>query len=311
MTLQQIEYVVNLAKTQNFTKAAELSFISQPALTIQIKNFEDELGVQIFNRNTKPIEITQIGKQIIEQCNLILERKEKIYDLVSENDDNFSGDFRIGIIPTIAPYLVPLFISKFVATFRDLNVIIDEDITENIIKKLLLGEIHVGIFVIPVKENRLIYHHLFYEKFYAFLSQNHPLSANISLKISEINLDELWLLKEGNCFRNQIINICTSHKTKRKNFHYESTSIDSIIRIIEKNEGITIIPELAIPFLNENQKKNVREIGESSPVRNVNLVVNQTFLRKKIITELQKIIVQNLPTNILLNTNSGEINTNL
>ncbi len=118
-------------------------------------------------------------------------------------------------------------------------------------------------------------------------------------------------MKEGNCFRNQIINICTSRKTKRDSFKYESTSIDSIIRIIENSEGITIIPELAIPFLNENQKKNVREIGESSPVRNVNLVVNQTFLRKKIINELKKIIIQNLPTNILLNTNSGEINTNL
>lgn len=294
MNLQQIEYLVALNKHRSFQTTAKALYITQPALTIQIKNLEDELGVIIFDRTKKPIIPTEIGEQLIEQAQQILIEQKKLSDIVSEHSISVSGQLKLGIIPTVSPYLSPKFVNGFINKYPEVQLEIFEDITEIIIKKLKTRELDAGIIVTPIDDSGIVVSPLYYEKFYAYVSSSHPYYKKGKLESKDISTEDVWLLKEGNCFRNQVINLCSLQgKFCRSNFRYESSSVDSLIKIVNAQSGLTIIPEFAVDKTLE--RKMIKPFSDFVPEREVSLIVERTFLKKKLIDALQNEILSIIP----------------
>ncbi len=301
MNLQQVEYLLAVNKYQSFSKAAKNIYVTQPALTIQIKRLEEELGVELFDRNKNPLKATEIGKIIIEQARFIQKNILKLGDLVSEFKNELSGNLRIGIIPTVSPYLVPMFVNEFMKNFPDVNLQFTELITDDVLSELKDGTLDAGIIVTPYPMKNMNIFPLYYEEFFLYVSDKHPLIKRKNIRPSELNLEDLWLLEEGNCFRNQVINICSreAKNKKRWKFDYESLSIDSLLKIVNSRKGITVIPELALSDIPPSGKNKVKKFLGYLPVREVSLVVEKTFLKKHLIEGLTTSIIRSVPNKML------------
>lgn len=297
MTIVQLEYIIAIAENGSFVEAANKCFVTQPALTTQVKNLEKELDVTIFDRTRKPIIPTEIGNQIIDQAREVLMQVKKIPDLVTEYNTDVKGDLTLGIIPTVAPYLIPKFINKYNEYWKSVNLNVVEEITEEIIFKLKNGEMDVGIIATPVDVKGVISFPLYYEKFYAYVSPNNPKYYKETLGEDDLNLSDLWLLKEGNCFRNQVINVCqrSIEEEFHNHFRYESHNIESLKRIVEVKEGMTLIPEMAAEFIPKNKKDMIKKIPSINPYREISLVVSRQFLKKRMIDSLRETIIEEMP----------------
>ena len=300
MTLTQIEYVLAIAEQGSFVVAAKKRFVTQPALTTQVKNLEEELGVMIFDRTKKPIQPTVIGHQIIEQAKEVINQSRKLPDLVREYQQVEKGDISIGVIPTISPYLVPFFINNFSEVNKEVNISVQEEITEEIIHKLKNGQLDAGIIATPIETTGIVSLPLYYEKFYAYVSRSNPEYHKKNLNITDLNVDDIWLLKEGNCFRNQVINICkkSSNQPFRDNFRFESHSIESLKRIVEVKNGMTLIPELSLEGIPSKNMDMVKEIEGDTPIREISIVVTRQFLKRRIIDRLRYSILESLPKDV-------------
>lgn len=270
MTLSQIEYVLAIAEQGSFVEAAKTKHVTQPALTTQVKNLEEELGVMIFDRTKKPISPTVIGEQIIEQAKEIVGESRKLRDLVGEYRQVDKGDLSIGVIPTVAPYLVPLFINNFYENNKNINISVREDISEEIIRKLKNGQLDVGIIATPIETTGITNIPLYYEKFYGYVSRSSPEYKKTVVKLDELSVSDLWLLKEGNCFRNQVMSVCkeSTKRTFKDNFRFESDSLESLKRIVEVKNGMTLIPEMSLANILEKNMDMVKEIVGDSCKRN-------------------------------------------
>ncbi|MAX81867.1 MAG: DNA-binding transcriptional regulator OxyR [Crocinitomicaceae bacterium] len=309
MTLVQLEYIVAIADYGSFVEAASKCFVTQPALTTQVKNLENELDVVIFDRTRKPIIPTEIGAQIIEQAREVIQQSRKIPDIVSEFNTEVKGNLTLGIIPTISPYLIPLFINHFNKQHPKVNVSVREEITEEVIFKLKNGELDAGIIATPIETKGVITIPLYYEKFYVYVSRNHPLYYKEELAATDLKVSDLWLLKDGNCFRNQVINICakSSQDDFANQFRYESHSIESLKRIVEVKDGITLIPELAAKLISAKKDDMIKVIKDVQPVREVSLVVSRQFLKKRLIDNLANLIKERVPEDMLQKPDEGTI----
>lgn len=297
MTLVQLEYIIALDTCRHFVTAAEKCNVTQPTLSMQIKKLEDSLGVMIFDRQKQPIEPTKIGKQIINQARGVVQSKNHIIDFINNTKDNVSGDVRIGIIPTIASYLVPLFISSLVEKYPQLNVFIEELLTEQVVEYLKTGRIDIGIISTPLHESGIVEYPSFYESFVMYISENHRLYKNKTVSSYDLKLDELWLLADGHCFRNHVINLCQEQGEipKRLKFSYKTNTIEVLMRFVDKNYGYTLLPYLATLHLSEEQQKHLRFFKKPEPKREISIITSESFLREKLIEVLQAEIRSNIP----------------
>lgn len=297
MTLVQLEYIIAVDTYRHFVTAAEKCNVTQPTLSMQIKKLEDSLGILIFDRQKQPIEPTKIGKQIINQARSIVQSKNHIVDFINNTKDNVSGDVRIGIIPTIASYLVPLFISSLVEKYPQLNIFIEELLTEQIVENLKIGRIDIGIIATPLHENGIMEHPVFYESFVMYVSENHRLYKSKSVSSYDLKLDEIWLLADGHCFRNHVINLCQEQGEipKRLKFSYKTNTIEVLMRFVEKNYGYTLLPYLATLNLSEQQREHLRFFKKPEPKREISIITSDSFLREKLIEVLQTEIRNHIP----------------
>lgn len=308
MKLQQLEYMAALDRFRNFARAAEQCYVTQPALTIQIKNLEDELGIKIFDRTKKPIVPTEAGKLIIEQARLILREIDAIKGIVESYKTDIAGKLSIGIIPTVAPYLVPRFINDFMKKYPNVEITFKEDITESIVKNLKDGLLDAGIVVTPIEDKNTAVIPVYYEEFMIYVSKNHPYYERTEIKPEELVLSDLWLLKEGNCFRNQVINICSYERQDlpENRFNYESFSIDSLRKVVENREGLTILPYLSAIDIPQSKKKMIKKFAGKSPVREISIIVNRSFMKRNLIEKLKESIFECLPES-MKNPSHGKI----
>lgn len=297
MTFQQLEYVVALSKTKHFVNAAEMCGVTQPTLSMMIQKLEDELDVKIFDRSKHPIEITKIGAKIIEQAQTTLCQLNRINELVTAEKGDVSGNINIAIIPTVAPYLLPKFFSEFKDAYPDLSFKMSEMRTSTIEKKLLLGEIDMAILSTPLMNPNILEIPLFYEKFIAYISPKEELYKKSELVSSELPIDHLWVLEEGHCLRNQVFNFCV--KDMKISYAYEAGSIETLIKIVDENGGYTVIPELHVKLLSEEQKKNLRKLVDPVPVREIALVIQQNFIREGQLNAVADTIKKIIPKEML------------
>ncbi|MBT3511242.1 MAG: hydrogen peroxide-inducible genes activator [Nitrospina sp.] len=297
MSLTQLTYVLAVAQSRNFVKAARSCFISQPTLSMQIHKLEEELGVTLFDRSRKPVEPTAIGKKIIEQAQTVLQEACRIEEIIKLEKGEISGDFKLGIIPTLAPYLLPLFLESFTKSYPRVNLIVEELQTQQIIRLLRLDKIDAGVLVTPLNSNGIVERPLFNDPFVVYLAPNHPLHRLKKVSGSDLILDDIWLLNEGHCFRDQAIEICKRVKgLPKKNLEFESGNLETLKRLVDKNFGYTLVPSLAILEMSKTDlKKKVRFFKSPAPTREVSIVYSRSYLKKSIIEALHKKIVSSLP----------------
>ncbi|WP_395810212.1 LysR substrate-binding domain-containing protein [Daejeonella sp.] len=296
MTLVQLEYIVALDTYRSFGLAAEKCFVTQPTMSMQVQKLEDELGVKLFDRSKQPITPTEIGIEILEQSRNILKESYKLKELISNQKSIVSGELRIGIIPTMAPYLMPKVISAFMEKYPDVQLVIWEYMTDQIIHELKNGLLDCGILSTPLEDKSLQESPLFYESFVAYLSKSSQLINKKNLHASDINLDELWLLNEGHCMRNQILNICKRKKSDDlKPFEYNTDSVETLKRMVEMNNGITLLPELSISDFSVKQLDRVRYFKSPEPTREISIVTHRNYLKRKLILALEKEILDAIP----------------
>ncbi len=296
-TLLQLEYVVAVDTWRHFALAAEKCFITQPTLSMQIQKLERDLGVLLFDRSKQPVIPTEAGIAIIEQAREILKEAGRIPEMVAGMRGKVEGEIRLGIIPTIAPYLMPLFINKFLKKYPGIKLIIHELITEEIIDRLKKGQLDAGLLSTPLDEKSIREEPLFYEEFVVYLSKDDKSFSKKFLLPKDIDVSRLWLLEEGHCFRSQIMNLCELRKAsgEDKRFDYETGSIETLKMMVELNHGITILPELSVDGLSASQKKMVRRFKAPAPVREVSIVTHRNFIKVKTITALKEEILNAIP----------------
>lgn len=301
MTLQQLEYLLALDTYKQFSIAAEKCFVSQPSLSTMIQKLEDELGVKIFDRSKQPIMATEIGNTIIEQARFILNETAHLKNMVKDRMDTVDGELRLGIIPTLAPYLLPLFLKDFSEKFSHLKINITELTTENIIDYLKKGLLDVGIMATPSKDNQLVEDPIFYEEFVVYAPNEKSVLKKHYMITEDIDANRLMLLQEGHCMRSQVINLCALQKTQSllSNICYEAGSLETLKRFVETHSGITILPFLAILDMTEEQIQFARFFKPPAPVREISLVTHKSFSKKKLLSVLKETLHINLPPSIL------------
>lgn len=291
MTISQLEYVLSVAKHQNFTEAAKHSFVTQPTMSMQIQKLEEELEIEIFNRKKKPIELTEIGKKIVEQAKLIVNESKRMTDIVDQQKGYIGGEFRLGIIPTIVPTLLPMFLKTYIKKYPKVNLIIKELTTNDMVNQLSNGNLDVGIAATPLENSNIKERVLYYEPFLAFLSKNHPLLEKKKLRTDDLDISDILLLEEGHCFKNNIINLCNAfHFQKNKNFELESGSINTLIKLSKENLGMTLLPYLDTLDISENDKQFLKEFENPVPAREVSLIYHQSQLKIHLIDTLKATI---------------------
>ena len=300
MTLTQLEYVVAVNKHRHFGKAAKECHVTQPTLSMQLQKLEDELGVILFDRSKSPILPTSEGDKVVKQAQVVIKEFKRINTILEDSLGEISGKFRLAVIPTLAPYVIPLFAKKFADLYPKVELIIEEFKTEEIIELLDREEIDAGILVTPLNENSLIERVLFYEPFHLFVSRDHDLFKKKKVKESELSDESLWLLNEGHCFRAQVLKVCTMNFDggNYKNLRFESGNLETLKNLVVQSSGYTLLPHLATLDLSSDRKKMLREFSRPVPTREVSIVYGRTFLKEKIIDALEEIIVSVLPKEI-------------
>ena len=258
MTLQQLEYIVALDDHRHFVKAAEHCFVSQPNLTMQVKKLEDEIGVKIFDRSKKPIQPTPIGIEILQRARRILRESKQLSAFVNHEKETLEGEFSIGIIPTVAPYLLPAFLPRFIEENPRLHLKISELQTGQIISRLRQGTIDIGVLATPLNEENIIEHTLYYEPFLLYLPDDHRLVNKAFLLADDLETRDLLVLNEGHCFREQTLSICgRSQKGDGIGFDYQSGSIEALKNLVKKGVGYTLVPELSVQGEEQSKGPNV------------------------------------------------------
>ncbi len=288
MNIQQLEYIVALYQYGNFAKAAEKCFVTQPTLSMMIKKIEEELDIIIFDRNKNPVEPTDDGLKIIQQSQKILSEIELLKLLAKEDKTITKGKLKIGIIPTIAPYLLPLFLNSFAKKYPEILLEIQETTTAEIIEQLHKGIIDIGILSTPLEDSSLLEKKLFIERFFVYTSDKIlRKKKNISLK--ELKKQSLWLLREGHCFRNQILEICQPQNSN--SIQFIAGNLDTIIKLIDFHGGTTVIPELMLKYLSKEQIKKVLPFEKPIPAREISMVQNKLFIKEHLINTLYDHII--------------------
>lgn len=296
MTLLQLEYIVAVDTYRSFVSAAEKCFVTQPTLSMQVQKLEELLNVKIFDRSKQPIVPTEIGSQIIAQARIVLQENGKIKEIISSQQQDIIGELKIGIIPTIAPYLLPEVIASMLEKYPGLKLLIWEYTTEDIIHHLKTGIIDCGILATPLADENLNEIPMYYENFVSYISKNSKLYKKKAVDADDLADENIWLLNEGHCMRTQVLNICRSTKNNRiQALTYNTGSVETLIRMVDVNNGATLLPELALGELGAKQLTKVRYFKSPEPVREISLVTHKNFIKKRMLNALREEILATIP----------------
>jgi LysR family transcriptional regulator, hydrogen peroxide-inducible genes activator len=306
MTLVQLQYIIAIDSYRHFADAAAHCFVTQPTLSMQVQKLEEELGLKIFDRSRQPVIPTEAGADIIEQARKILAEKNLIHEIVQQKKGELSGELRMGILPTLAPYLLPLFVQQFTKKYQKIKLVVQEMTTGTIVTRLREGRIDVGILVTPLLENGIREYVLFYEELLAYVSEKNAVYKKDYLLAKDIDPNKLWLLEEGHCFRSQIVKLCELFKASKEGSHfdYEAGSFETLRRMVDLHDGITILPELAALDFTAKQLRLIRHFKRPAPMREVSLVVHRDFVKQRLVDALKSEIMQTIPDTVKQNKNA-------
>ena len=300
MNLRDLEYLVAVGELKHFRKAAEKCFVSQPTLSGQLKKLESYLGGQLIERTTRKVFLTPIGEEIVKIARTILADVASIENMVATYSDPMCGTINIGLIPTIAPYLLPLIVQPINEAYPQIEIILHEVQTDVMLEKLSEGTLDAGILAVPIEMKGLDEITLYTEPFYVAANNQHMFASKLSIKIEDLQDETLLLLEEGHCLRGQVMDVCSQTMTKeRKDF--QGTSLETIRHMVSTGIGITLIPQTAIDYKNLIQNASIKYIPfkKPAPARRVGLLFRKTSNRKvcfeKLAASIQSIIQREFP----------------
>ena len=279
MTLQQLEYVVAVNRLRQFAKAAAYCGVTQPTLSAMIQKLEAELGVRLFDRTAGRVIPTAIGEAVAERAEKTVAMARGIRDLVANEKQKVSGRFRLGILPTIAPYLLPRFLPQLCATHPEMELRVVEMKTSDICRAVRQGDLDAAILVRLDGMEEFSLQTLFYEQFMAYVSRTDKLFTHERIRTSDLNDEYLWLLDEGHCFRDQLVKFCHLKAAQSSQNTYSLGSIETFMRMVEGGKGITFIPQLALEQFSSQQREMVRPFAIPVPTREVVLMTRNDFVR--------------------------------
>lgn len=299
MNFQQLEYIVAVDKHKNFVRAAESCFVTQATLSMMIKKLEEELEVKIFDRSKQPVKTTEVGQRIILQARKIISESKRFKEIIHEEKGIVSGELKIGIIPTLAPYLLPLFLKDFIRTYPLIKLNIHEYTTDVIIQKLKAEELDAGILATPLNDGSINEQVLFYEKYYLYVNEKEKGFDKKYVLANDI--DRLWLLEEGHCMRSQILNFCELKKKieHEEHFHYAAGSIETLRNMVDTNFGLTIVPELSTLNFTTSQKRKLRKFKAPEPVREISLITHREFIKDRLLEALMNSVLTGIPETMI------------
>lgn len=299
MTITQLKYIIAVDRYRHFATAAEKSYVTQPTLSMQIHKLEDELGVTIFDRSKSPVIPTEVGEKIIAEAKKIIKQSKHIEDLAALTDDELRGTFRIGIIPTVAPYLLPLFLRNFRDKNPNVHLVFEEVVTDKLLDLLNQDYLDIGIIATPADRGNIFEEDLYYEPFLGYVSEDHSLSKKERLSVDDLEVTNLWLLNEGHCFRDQTVKLCKKFRKDKLEdpmIEFESGNLETLKQLVEQNFGMTLLPYLAKNQINEQcAKAHLREFDDPVPRRKVRIVYGREYLKKNIIEAFKNEIISAIP----------------
>ena len=291
MTITQLSYVLAVAENQNFTKAAEKCFVTQPTLSMQIQKLEDELDILIFDRSKKPIELTDVGRKIVNQARNIVNESYRIQDIVDQQKGFIGGEFKLGIIPTVMPTLLPIFLKSFIKKYPKIKLKIEEMTTDEIISRIKDGHLDAAIAATPLLDAAIKERVLYFEPFVCYIPKSHRLHNNKKIDVADLDISDMLLLEDGHCFRDGVINLCKAFKNNLEDpFQLESGSIETLVKLSNEGLGMTLLPYLHTLDIKESEKENLHYFIEPSPAREVSLIYHKSELKLQIIEALQDVI---------------------
>ena len=298
MTLQQLEYIVAVCRMRHFARAAEQCGVTQPTLSAMVQKLEAELGLKLFERSSQQVTPTRIGLRVVEQAEEVLAAAARVKELVDEERHSLAGTFRLGVLPTIAPYLLPRFFPRLRKEHPETDLRVTELKTADICRALREGTLDAAVLVsLPDMED---YEQvpLYYEQFIVYVSREDPLFACRSVRTADLEDEQLWLLDEGHCFRDQLVKFCNIKSACDSKTTYSLGSIETFMRMVEAGQGITFIPELALDQLTSSQKELVRPFAIPIPTREIVMLTTKNFIRqgikKMVIDEIRRSVPQRM-----------------
>lgn len=302
MTLQQWQYAVTVRKLGHFGKAAEACFVTQPTLSQQLQKLEEWLGVVLFDRSRQPVVPTLEGAKLLDQAQIALREFNKIEAIAKDDQGMIRGELHLGVIPTLAPYVLPLFLKKFLTTYKEVQLVIEELQTPEIVKRLAEETLDAGLLVTPLDEAKVREEPLFYERFFLYASEDHPILKKKKVEQGDLSPNEIFLMSEGHCFRDQALALCRSKKQKddHSRLRIDSGSLNTLKKLVDQGNGYTLLPELAVPeLLKRSEEKRIREFSNPVPYREISLVTHRHFVKEKLFAALKSEIVSNIPDHLM------------
>lgn len=292
MTIIQLEYLLAVANYGSFSLAAEKCFVTQPSLSMQVKNLEEELGVIVLDRSKKPVLPTDAGLAVIRQAKEAVQAFAMVLEVVSDLQNEISGTLRLGVIPTIAPYLLHRFIPDFVRKCPKVELQIREMMTGNIIRALDRDMLDAAIMAGGTSPEGIREEELFNDRFFAYVSTDHPLCQRSNIRIEDIDVRHLLLLSEGNCLRDQVIELCQAQKNIARQYSFESGSLETLMRIVDNTPNlITIIPEMVADYIDEKHRPQVKTLAKGAASRKITIAVRRTYVKRSLIDALKESVM--------------------
>ena len=297
MTLTELKYIVAVARYKHFGRAAEACFVAQPTLSVAIKKLEDELGVVIFERGGSEVSMTALGAQIVAQAERVLEQTAAIKEISKQNKDPLAGTFRLGIIYTIAPYLLPPMVKTMIEQVPQMPLVLQESFTVRLLEMLRQGELDAAIMALPFADHGLMVQALYDEPFVVALPKNHPWSGRASIDAQDLKSETMLLLGSGHCFRDQVLEVCpemSRYSTAGDGIArtFEGSSLETIRHMVASGIGITVLPQASVPDM---QAKNgmLRYLPFTAPIpsRRVVIAWRKSFTRRPAIEALREAVL--------------------
>lgn len=297
MNLQQLKYIMAIDRFRNFAKAADACNISQPTLSAMLMKLEEELDVRIFERSNKMVTLTAVGEKILRQAQTVVMETDRITEIVREEKGALSNAFSLSVGPTIAPYLLPKFIKHYQESYPSVALSISEMKANFMLDALLRGELDAGIAIADNVRPGILEIPLYSERFYVYLAESCWRKLPV-FKPENLEHENMWIMKEAQCLRDSAFSFC---KVRSKGRHiYEAGSIETLIRIVDENGGYTIIPEMHLPFLTEQQRANVRKIeGDYLSLRRVSLYIKDDYVREMMLNTVVNVLKTFMPDGML------------
>lgn len=292
MTIVQLEYLLAVANFGSFSVAAEHCFVTQPSLSMQIKSLEDELGVMLLDRSKKPVIPTEAGEAVLAQARETLREYNSIKEVVARIKGEMSGRIRLGVIPTIAPYMLHKFIPNFVQRYPKVELEIREMKTEYIIDALNRDRIDAALVAGGTCGDGILEYDLFDDRFFAYVSPDSPLYNKSNIRIEDIDMRDLILLSSGNCMRDQVLELCQARKGVPAHYSFESGSLDTLMRIVDCTSCMTVIPEMAVEYVSKERRSQVKNLLKGASSRKISLAIRRTYVKKSIVDALKETILE-------------------